>query len=48
VDRFNPAASNLLGASEARALIETGALTSCELVAACLARIDELEPTIGA
>ena len=48
MDRFNPAASNLLGASEARALIETGALTSCELVAACLARIDELEPTIGA
>src|SRR5210317_1640336 len=40
--------SNLLSASEARALIETGALTSCELVEACLARIDELEPTIGA
>jgi Asp-tRNA(Asn)/Glu-tRNA(Gln) amidotransferase A subunit family amidase len=48
VDRFNPARSNLLSATEARALIGQGALTSCELVEACLARIDELEPTIGA
>jgi len=48
VDRFNPATSNLLSATEARALIGQGALTSCELVEACLARIDALEPTIGA
>jgi Asp-tRNA(Asn)/Glu-tRNA(Gln) amidotransferase A subunit family amidase len=48
VDRFKPASSNFLSASDARALIENGALTSCELVEACFARIDELEPTIGA
>ena len=48
MDRFKPASSNLLSACDARALIETGALTSCELVEACLARIDELEPSIGA
>ena len=48
MDRFNPATSNLLSATEARALIGQGALTSCELVEACLARIDALEPTIGA
>ena len=48
MDRFNPASSNLLSAVEARTLIETGLLTSCELVEACFARIDELEPTIGA
>jgi len=48
MDRFNPATTNLLSAVEARALIETGLLTSCELVEACFARIDELEPTIGA
>ena len=48
MDRFNPATSNLLSAVDARALIETGLLSSCELVEACFARIDELEPTIGA
>ncbi len=48
MDRFNPASTNLLSATDARALIETGLLTSCELVEACFARIDELEPTIGA
>jgi len=48
MDRFKPASSNYLSACDARALIETGALTSCELVEACLARIDELEPSIGA
>jgi len=48
MDRFNPALSNLQSATAARALIEKGLLTSCELVEACLARIDELEPTIGA
>jgi Asp-tRNA(Asn)/Glu-tRNA(Gln) amidotransferase A subunit family amidase len=48
MDRFNPASSNLLSATDARALIEKGLLTSCELVEACFARIDELEPTIGA
>ena len=48
MDRFNPATTNLLGAVEARALIETGLLSSCELVEACFARIDELEPMIGA
>jgi Asp-tRNA(Asn)/Glu-tRNA(Gln) amidotransferase A subunit family amidase len=48
MDRFNPASTNLLSALDARALIEKGLLTSCELVEACLARIDELEPTIGA
>ena len=46
MDRFNPASSNLLSATDARALIEKGLLTSCELVEACFARIDELELTI--
>ena len=48
MDRFDPASSNLQSAIDARALIERGLLTSCELVEACLERIDELEPTIGA
>ena len=48
MDRFDPASSNLQSAIDARALIERGLLTSCELVEACLKRIDELEPTIGA
>ena len=48
MDRFNPASSHLLSATDARALIEKGLLSSCELVEACFARIDELEPTIGA
>jgi len=48
MDRFNPASSNLLSASDAHALIEKGLLSSCELIEACLARIDELEADIGA
>ena len=48
MDRFDPASSNRQSAIDARALIERGLLTSCELVEACLKRIDELEPTIGA
>ena len=48
MDKFNPASANLLGASAARAAIEEGLLTSTELVQACLARIDELEASIGA
>ena len=48
MDRFNPASSCLLGARDARELIEKGLLSSRELVESCLARIDELEPTIGA
>jgi len=48
MNRIDPASSNLQSASDARALIEKGLLTSCELVEACLKRIDELEPTIGA
>jgi Asp-tRNA(Asn)/Glu-tRNA(Gln) amidotransferase A subunit family amidase len=48
MDKFNPAISNLLGASAARAAIGEGVLTSVELVKACFARIDELEPSIGA
>ena len=46
--KFDPAAAFLLGASEARVAIEDGLLTSIELVESCLARIDELEPGIGA
>jgi Asp-tRNA(Asn)/Glu-tRNA(Gln) amidotransferase A subunit family amidase len=45
---FDPASAYLLGASDARAAIDEGVLTSRELVEACLARIDQLEPTIGA
>jgi Asp-tRNA(Asn)/Glu-tRNA(Gln) amidotransferase A subunit family amidase len=48
IERFDPASSWQLGASAARAAIDQGLLTSEELVTACLARIDELEPTIGA
>lgn len=48
MDRIDPASSNLQSASDARALIEKGLLTSCELVEACLKRIEQLEPTIGA
>ena len=48
MDRFDPGTSCLLSAHDARSLIEQGLLTSRELVASCLARIDELEPTIGA
>jgi Asp-tRNA(Asn)/Glu-tRNA(Gln) amidotransferase A subunit family amidase len=48
MDRFDPASSCLLGARAARELIERGVLSSRELVESCLARIDELEPGIGA
>lgn len=48
MDKFNPATANLMGASAARAALDDGVLTSSELVEACLARIDELEPSIGA
>jgi Asp-tRNA(Asn)/Glu-tRNA(Gln) amidotransferase A subunit family amidase len=48
MDRFDPASANLLGACDARRAIEEGLLSSQELVAACLARIDELEDNIGA
>jgi Asp-tRNA(Asn)/Glu-tRNA(Gln) amidotransferase A subunit family amidase len=45
---FQPSTANLLTACEARELIDQGLLTSQELVAACFARIDEVEETIGA
>lgn len=48
MDKFDPATANLLGARDARAAIEQGLLSSQELVAACFARIDELEQSIGA
>ena len=48
MDKFDPASANLLGACDARAAIERGLLSSQELVAACFARIDELEESIGA
>ena len=48
MDKFDPASANLLSASAAREAIELGLLSSYELVESCLARIDELEPTIGA
>ena len=48
MDKFDPTTANLLSASDARALIEQGLLSSQELVAACLSRIDELEDSIGA
>jgi Asp-tRNA(Asn)/Glu-tRNA(Gln) amidotransferase A subunit family amidase len=48
MSKFEPASANLLGARDARAAIEQGLLTSQELVAACLARIGELEADIGA
>jgi Asp-tRNA(Asn)/Glu-tRNA(Gln) amidotransferase A subunit family amidase len=48
MDKFDPATANLLGACDARAAIEQGVLSSEELVAACFARIDELEEPIGA
>lgn len=48
MDKFDPATANLLGACDARAAIEQGLLSSQELVAACFARIDELEESIGA
>jgi Asp-tRNA(Asn)/Glu-tRNA(Gln) amidotransferase A subunit family amidase len=38
----------MLSATDAHALVKKGLLSSCELVESCFARIDELEPTIGA
>ena len=46
--KFDPALAYQLGARDAREAIEQGWITSCDLVEACLARIDELEPGIGA
>lgn len=46
--RFQHSSAHLLGACEARAAIDEGLLSSQELVAACFARIDELEDSIGA
>ena len=46
--KFEPGMANLLTACEARELIDQGLLTSQELVAACFARIDEVEGTVGA
>ncbi len=46
--KFDPATANLLGACDARKLIDQGLLTSQELVAACFTRIDELEDAIAA
>jgi Asp-tRNA(Asn)/Glu-tRNA(Gln) amidotransferase A subunit family amidase len=48
MDKFDPSVANLLSASDARTAIESGQLSSQELVAACFARIDELEDSIGA
>ena len=45
---FKPASANLLSAIDAHDAIEQGLLSSRDLVESCLARIDELEPTIGA
>lgn len=46
--QFQSNTANLLTACEARKLIDQGLLTSQELVAACFARIDEVEEAIGA
>ncbi len=48
MDKFGPATANLHSACDALALIEQGLLSSQELVAACFARIDELEDSIEA
>ncbi len=48
MDKFDPATANLHSACDALALIEQGLLSSQELVAACFARIDELEDSIKA
>ena len=48
MEYFSPASANLLSANAAREAIERGQLSSRQLVESCLARIDELEPTIGA
>jgi len=44
----DPKAANLLGARAARAAMDSGLLSSEELVKACLARIDLIEEEIGA
>jgi Asp-tRNA(Asn)/Glu-tRNA(Gln) amidotransferase A subunit family amidase len=44
----SPDSAYALSASEARALIDEGLLTSQQLVEACLDRIDELEESVGA
>jgi len=48
MNKFDPAVANLLSASDARSAIESGLLSSQELVAASFARIDEVEDSIGA
>ncbi len=48
MDNFDPVSANLLSASDAAAAINQGLLSSAELVAACFARIDEVEESIGA
>jgi Asp-tRNA(Asn)/Glu-tRNA(Gln) amidotransferase A subunit family amidase len=48
MDRIDPDAANLLGARAARAAIDSGLLSSEQLVEACFARIDLLEDEIGA
>jgi len=48
MQRIDPEGSNLLGARAARAAIDSGLLSSEELVTACLARIDLVEEEIGA
>ena len=48
MERIDPEGSNLLGARAARAAIDSGLLSSEELVKACLTRIDLVEEEIGA
>lgn len=48
MDQLSPASVNLLGARDAREAIGQGLLSSEDLVAACFARIEELEDSIGA
>ncbi len=48
MQNYQPETANLLTATEARAAIEQGLLTSQELVSACFSRIDEMEDSIGA
>ena len=48
MDKFDSTTANLLSASDSRAALERGLLSSQELVAACCARIDELEESICA
>ena len=48
MERIDPEGSNLLGARAARAAIDSGLLSSEELVEACFARIDLVEDEIGA